>query len=59
MRGRKRCHAVREGAEQHTGRPLRHSILGKADDGRSRPFGLAEPEENPHPQPEVVLDVCS
>jgi hypothetical protein len=55
----KRCHAVRDGAEEHTERPLRHSVPGKADDGRSCPFGLAEAEENPHPQPEVVLDVCS
>jgi hypothetical protein len=51
--------AVREGAEKPKERPLRHSVLGKADDGRSCPFGLAEAEENPHSQPEVVLDVCS
>lgn len=45
--------------EEHTERPLRPSVLGKADDGRSCPFGLAEAEDNPDPQPEVVLDVCS
>ena len=55
----KRCHAVRDGAEEHTERPLRHSVPGKADDGRSCPFGLAEAEENPYPKPEGVLDVCS
>jgi hypothetical protein len=28
MRGPKRCYAVREDAEEHTERPLRHSVLG-------------------------------
>ena len=47
-----------EGAEEHTEGPLRHSVRASSRWALC-PFGLAEAEENPDPQPDVVLNVCS